>query len=171
MNDTVRLIGYKEWYKLWNDVNKCCLTQSWEYGNAKSKTEKYKVKRFVIEDADKSAKAIVQVLIKEFYLFKFFIFAIIRINRGPLILKEYINSENYKHCYVKALKSFLSEARKRRWLLVSIAPEIKKDIYDNAPLQKYFSFQEIIILGFFPLELYVNEEEILKILNPGGEDV
>jgi len=111
---------FKEDYEvLWEMVCRANLLQSYEYGVAKEVAEKWKAKRFLIQEKDGKPLALVQVLLKTLPL----IGGIARINRGPLLIGEYNEVEEigYK---LTSLKLILSEARRRKWWAVLVAPEL-----------------------------------------------
>lgn len=119
----VREVSHSEWSVYWVDCADQNLLQSWEYGDAKEQSGGWTPKRLVIFNQDKLPIALVQVLTKYIPVFG----GIARINRGPLLFDD--DSNNYLELKLQALKILMAEARRRRWWVIQIAPEIC-DSYD-----------------------------------------
>ena len=125
-----REVSHSEWTVYWVDCADQNLLQSWEYGDAKEQSGGWTPKRLVIFNQDNLPIALVQVLTKCIPVFG----GIARINRGPLLFDD--DSINYLELKLQALKILMVEARRRRWWVIQIAPEIC-DSYDaRVGLQK-----------------------------------
>ena len=125
-----REVSHSEWSVYWVDCAEQNLLQSWEYGDAKEQSGGWTPKRLVIFNQDNLPIALVQVLTKCIPVLG----GIARINRGPLLFDD--DSMNYLELKLEALKILMVEARRRRWWVIQIAPEIC-DSYDaSVGLQK-----------------------------------
>ena len=80
--DILPNIEYQKWAQLFSLVKKPNLLQSWFYGEAKLKSQDWKLERCVIFEGDQPI-ALVQVLYK-----KFFVIKLVRLNQGPLWMIE-----------------------------------------------------------------------------------
>jgi lipid II:glycine glycyltransferase (peptidoglycan interpeptide bridge formation enzyme) len=126
----VRQVSEGDWRRYWLDCVDQNLLQSWEYGDAKEQSGGWTPKRLVFFNQDDLPIALVQVLTKCVPLLG----GIARINRGPLLFDG--DAINYLELKLEALKILLAEARRRRWWVIQIAPEIF-DSYDaRVGLQK-----------------------------------
>ncbi|MCW7497037.1 peptidoglycan bridge formation glycyltransferase FemA/FemB family protein [Leptospira levettii] len=117
------------WCKYWNKVEKQNLTQSWEYGEAKSQSEGWGVLRFLILKNNIPC-GIMQVLTRKIPLLGLLI---ARVNRGPLL----INSLGYSNevISVNIINALNHEAIKRKWFMMQIAPELPLDHSVETALQ------------------------------------
>ena len=124
-----------EWNQLWSQIEKTNMLQSWEYGDAKRKSENWTPVRLLFEDQNNKPIGIAQILTKTIPL----IGGIARLNRGPLILdlQDDLDSSLIKLEIMKHLKKV---SKNRRWWLFYIAPEIKLD--------EEISKQDLINLGY-----------------------
>lgn len=120
MNDwTVSALSFAEWENYWSRCSPTNLLQSWQYGVAKEQSEHWGAHRFLVGDAEGRPAALVQVLSRELPL----IGGIARINRGPLLLAD-LPVQDAEIVMVDALRALLQEARRRRWWMVQVAPEL-----------------------------------------------
>ena len=126
----VREVSRSEWSVYWVDCADQNLLQSWEYGDAKGQSGGWTPKRLVIFNQDDFPIALVQVLTKCFPVLG----GIARINRGPLLFDD--DSINYLELKLQALKILMTEARRRRWWVLQIAPEICNSSDARVGLQK-----------------------------------
>lgn len=112
----------EEWRQLWSQVGLTNLLQSWEYGQAKSKSEGWVPIRLVFEDKLKNPVAIAQILTKTIPVLGGFA----RLNRGPLMLNTngFVEVNSSKLEVMRCLKKI---ARERRWWFFYAAPEIMVD--------------------------------------------
>lgn len=95
------------------------LLQCWQYGAAKEQAEGWRAWRFVISDSDSHPIALAQLLTRSLPVFG----GIARLNRGPLLLEE-LPDEQATELALGALRALLQEARRRRWWMVQVAPEL-----------------------------------------------
>lgn len=116
----IKEISTKEWDKYWPVCLQATLLQSRQYVTAKQKAEGWKSVGFLISDGNRKAVCLAQVLTKGLPGLG----SIARLNRGPLLLSR-INSERSETIKLASLNAVLSEARKRRWWVFQIAPELK----------------------------------------------
>ncbi len=86
-------IDYQEWMKYFLMVNKPNLLQSWAYGEAKAKSQGWKVMRGIIFNGNQPI-AMFQVLSKKICFIN-----IVRLNQGPLWLVESPSIEQVKEVF------------------------------------------------------------------------
>ena len=91
--------------------------QSWIYGESKEVADNLE-SLYLNFSKDGKDLAISQVLIKKIPL----IGNIMRVNRGPLLINEH--KEGYEDVFVECLKLLIEECKKRKALMIQIAPEI-----------------------------------------------
>jgi lipid II:glycine glycyltransferase (peptidoglycan interpeptide bridge formation enzyme) len=115
---TVKEIRYPEWITHLQNFQNINLLQHWQYGTAKEQTGKWKAIRFVVLDGNQVV-ALVQFLAITLPL----VGGIARMNRGPLLSKE-IAEGDHDSISCKVIKSLMIEAKRRRWWVVQIAPEL-----------------------------------------------
>ena len=116
---TYREVGRDEWDLYWSRVIHANLMQSWEYGEAKKEAEGWEPVRFLFEDEKKEPLALVQILTKTWPI----IGGVARLNRGPLFLS--LNTLKQGSINKLELLRYLKKiARRKRWWLFYVAPEI-----------------------------------------------
>jgi lipid II:glycine glycyltransferase (peptidoglycan interpeptide bridge formation enzyme)/dTDP-4-amino-4,6-dideoxygalactose transaminase len=108
----------EQWHDLFDDCAHANLLQSWEYGTAKEETGSWQAIRLGIGVQNGKPLAITQVLIRRIGS----LVKIARINRGPLMLGN--NGENSTAEILDVIGALRAYAKKQRWLLLQIAPEI-----------------------------------------------
>ncbi len=157
-----REVDKKEWSIHWPKIKRSNLMQSWEYGDAKVKSEGWKAKRYLFEDSYNQPVGLAQVLSKTFPI----IGGVARINRGPLLLNlgATEHDELIKLDLIKVLKRL---ARSKRWWLLYMAPEIlESDSYTRSTM-----FQKLNLKGHISrwasarLSLEIRESELMSGLN------
>jgi len=154
-------ITFDEWEKHWQHCNMTNLLQSWEYGTAKEEAEGWQAKRYLILNDEGGHVALVQVLVKGLPLLG----GIARINRGPLILKNY-SGENELLIKFAALSALLREGRRRRWWMMQIAPELpSSDIVHKGLISLGLRPQAGVAWASGLIDLNLSEEELLGKLN------
>ena len=116
-------ITFSEWEIFWKKILHNNLLQSWHYGNAKQQSENWNIIRYVIQDSFNTPIAIIQVLTRKYP----FIGGIARINRGPLLLKDYQEEEKIE-IVCNILNCLLRELRINRCWILQIAPELPDTI-------------------------------------------
>jgi hypothetical protein len=121
MSDLFQLkeISLKEWDIYWQRLPQANLLQAWQYGTAKEEAEGWRALRFLISDASGQPKALAQVLSRVLP----FLGGAARLNRGPLFLEE-LPEEQIIGAGLGVLRALLREARRRRWWIVQMAPEL-----------------------------------------------
>ena len=124
----IKEIGKREWENLWPNFNDHNLQQSWEYGEAKCESSKFQSIHFVIIDQNKSPISLVQI----FFISWGFLGGFARLNRGPLI--KYKDNLFNPIIFFKVIICILNEAIRRKWWILFLSPELKKD---------YFQIKEI----------------------------
>ena len=114
-----REIARKEWDFLWSKVNHTNILQSWEYGDAKSKSEGWKPIRLVFEDENNIPVGLAQVLTKTLPIIGGFA----RLNRGPLLV---VSDEGHEgtHTKLQLISHIQQVAKTKRWWFFYLAPEI-----------------------------------------------
>jgi lipid II:glycine glycyltransferase (peptidoglycan interpeptide bridge formation enzyme) len=112
-------ITLNEWEEHWQRCTKTNLLQSWQYGNAKEEAEGWQPQRFLISNESVEAIALAQVLVKKLPILG----GIARLNRGPLMLTT-LSVESELAIKFAALSTLLREARRQRWWMMQIAPEL-----------------------------------------------
>jgi len=90
-------VSETRWKKLYRNMEDPNILQSWEYGQSQKFYFKMKIERFAVINKNHHILAIVQVLIKNFFIFKFY-----KISRGPLFIKN--TSEQEK---IEIIKQFI----------------------------------------------------------------
>ena len=73
-------IDYDTWQAYWRDISRAHILQSWQYGQAKHLSQRWRVKRFLLRDGDNKPVGLLQVL----YFSLPFIGGVARINQGPV---------------------------------------------------------------------------------------
>ena len=114
----VKEIGYLEWASHLKGFQGINLLQHWQYGTAKAQIGRWKAVRFVVTDGDKVI-ALAQFLARTIPALG----GIARMNRGPLVSME-IEESDREAIACSVISVLIDEARKRRWWVVQIAPEV-----------------------------------------------
>lgn len=126
----IRQVSHSEWSGYWADCADQNLLQSWEYGEAKRQSDGWIPHRLVVFDRIDKPIALVQVLTRSLPILG----GIARINRGPLLLNGSANED--VQLKIDTLHLLMSEARRQRWWIVQIAPEICDSEYVRLGLKK-----------------------------------
>ena len=135
LNLSFKELDKRKWNLLWTKIKKSNLLQSWEYGDSKKFAESLNVKRYVLEDREGKSKALVQVLKKNINFLGFPLGSIVRINRGPLLLDCEINHNDYIDKYCTVLLKIFTEARRKKWWLILISPEVEYSYFNKQKLK------------------------------------
>ena len=114
----IRPVLKNEWDGYWRVCSNPNLLQSWEYGQAKEDSGRWKAQRLVICNENNKPIALVQVLTWCLPILG----GVARINRGPLLLIN--ESKDELQLMIDTLSVLMREARRQRWWVVQIAPEI-----------------------------------------------
>lgn len=112
-------VSLDQWDIHWMHMPKANLLQSWQYGAAKEQAEGWRALRFLVSDSSGNPFALVQMLTRSLPLLG----GIARLNRGPLLLEELPEDQTIESV-LGVLRVLLREARRRRWWVVQIAPEL-----------------------------------------------
>ena len=112
-------VSLEQWDFHWQQVFKANLLQSWQYGVAKEQAEGWRPLRFLISDSSSHPVALAQMLTRSLPLLG----GIARLNRGPLLLDEFPDYQSIAK-KMEILRTLLREARRRRWWVLQIAPEL-----------------------------------------------
>lgn len=100
-------------------ASKTNMLQSWQYGAAKEWAEGWRTLRFLISDNSGHPVALAQILTRSLPLLG----GLARLNRGPLLLEELPEDQSIART-MEALRALLRVARRQRWWVVQIAPEL-----------------------------------------------
>lgn len=159
----LREISRNEWDYYWHQLSRTNMIQSWEYGDAKEATSRWKPIRYVIEDKNNKPIAIFQALILSIPFFG----GIARLNRGPLKMYSDRLADN-EIVELNIIKAICKEASKKWWWLLFIAPEIEKKALNN---------KKLMALGLVPRNMvswgsevitfskFTSNEELLASIN------
>jgi hypothetical protein len=114
----------KTWDECWSRVRGSPLFQSWEYGEAKHRSQRFRPERFVIRRQEDDAPiGLLQTLVYGIPLLG----GVARISRGPVFLNgsssPAVSSEDLEAVFT-AIKA---AAGRQRWRLIRIAPELPAD--------------------------------------------
>lgn len=115
----VKEVSFDQWSVYWHQVPKANLLQSWEYGSAKELAEKWRTLRFLVSDGNGHPVALAQILTRGISVLG----GIARLNRGPVLLEEFPEDQKIERT-LEAIRALLKEARRRRWWVMQIAPEL-----------------------------------------------
>jgi len=153
----VREIDFNEWNLYFKECHKTNMLQCWQYGEAKKQSENVDVVRFVIMDQNNVAIGLAQFLIRDIP----FIGGVARLNRGPIIIKNY-KVKNEQTLLIEIVRALLIESKKRRWWLVRFAPEIYNSRFIDKSL-KELGLKKMSLPPFASglIDLKFNEDELL----------
>ena len=121
----------EEWESLWIRIPHANLLQSWQYGAAKEQAEGWQVRRFLIAGANGQPVALAQWLTRTLP----FLGGIARLNRGPVLL-EALPEVAAIEASLGVLQALLRAARRQRWWIVQIAPELPDHETSRQGLQR-----------------------------------
>lgn len=96
------------------------MLQHWQYAVAKEQVGKFKAVRFLVVSGAGKAIALAQFLVRNVP----FVGGVARMNRGPLLIGEVDDEERVK-LVANVLVALRNEARKRKWWLMQVAPELQ----------------------------------------------
>jgi len=128
---SVKEVDYLEWEKYFHLSYKNNILQAWQYGNAKSETSSWNIIRFLIFNDNEEVTALVQVMIRKLPI----IGAIVRINRGPILIESKREVGNGQ-LEIKIISTLTKEFKKRNWRIVLLAPEIPDSLDSKKSLKK-----------------------------------
>lgn len=106
------------WEMLERNFSNSSYLQSWQYGNAKERTGKWKAERYCIIENGLPV-GLVQILVRKLPV----LVGLARINRGPLLLIK-DDSDRYKYLFQSTLQLINQLCVKNNWIVLQIAPEI-----------------------------------------------
>lgn len=124
-------IDYEKWLSYFLLVNKPNITQSWHYGDAKVKSQGWKIIRGIITENDKPI-ALIQALYRKFLFVKF-----VRVSYGPLWIIEAPSLAQIKGVFHVIIKNW--NVRKRS--VLSIAPNLESSQENNKILSELHFFK------------------------------
>ena len=127
---TVKEVGISEWDSYIDKCQKINMLQSWQYGDAKQQSSRWKAIRFKVLNDKREVIAIMQLLSMALPI----IGGVARMNRGPLLIGDVDLSLSEKIA-ANIIAALIQESKKRRWWLIQIAPEMK----DTENASKYLS--------------------------------
>tara|TARA_Y100000748_G_C15461870_1_gene475232 strand:+ start:367 stop:1353 length:987 start_codon:yes stop_codon:yes gene_type:complete len=127
----IKEIDEGEWKKYWNQISHTNLMQSWEYGQAKS-IHGWKSLNLLIQNSSLGSISIAQILVKKIFILG----EVARLNRGPLIINSdrKTSDTDLKSIIIKKLKVV---AKRRKWRLFLITPEILNNIDEKNIIDKH----------------------------------
>ena len=117
-NWNIRQVSQSEWHSYWVKCSGHSLLQSWGYGEAKERSSDWIPHRFAIFNDDNQPIALVQVLTRCLPILG----GLARINRGPMLLDT--DFDDIAQRKIEVLRLLLCEARRQRWWLIKISPEM-----------------------------------------------
>ena len=123
------ITDYQQWSQYFFSVKKPNLLQSWSYGNAKMKSQGWKLMRGIIYENDQPL-ALIQIWYKTFLFIKF-----VRVSYGPLWLVEYPALEQIHGTFSIIKKHW----NLRTFSVLSIAPNLE-NVPDNNKILAALSF-------------------------------
>lgn len=145
-----------EWQELQKKYHVTNIPQDYLYGNAKQKTEGWKVKRAVIETEDKRIGTI-QILEKK----TAGITVAVRVNRGPLLIPEYNREEIHFMVMEQIRKKYLHP------IPIIYAPMIEMSA-ENLSYINAYGWKGINMFGYSSslVDLLLTSDELEKNLKP-----
>ena len=156
----IQKVSKSEWGEYWLNCSNQNLLQSWEYGEAKEQSDGWVPQRLVVFNEIAKPIALVQVLTRSLPILG----GIARINRGPLLLNDNVNDD--EQLKIDTLHLLISEARRQRWWIVQIAPEICDSEYARLGLQALgFRKQANPAWGSSLIDLSLSIDELYSRLN------
>ena len=154
----MRELSRSEWDGFWSQVDFANLMQSWEYGEAK-RSQNWRANRFLIQDSSGEPFALIQVLVKAVPL----IGGIARVNRGPVYLKALLEQEVDGGEVELLWKAIRKMAWKRRWWILSVAPELSDgDAALSALNRAGFKRKDKVPWGSTRISLHQEKEQLLR---------
>lgn len=149
-----------EWERLWPECSEQNLLQSWFYGESKADSDNLEVTYLALVDKSEIV-SIVQILIKKIP----FAGSLVRINRGPIVVGE-INENEKNKILVNSIITVLQECKRRRWLMLQIAPELSSSEEMEGRL-KHIGLRKLSAPAWASglLPIGVSEEDILMSFN------
>jgi lipid II:glycine glycyltransferase (peptidoglycan interpeptide bridge formation enzyme) len=113
-------IDHKTWNEHWPNARQAPLLQSWEYGEAKSRTQHFRTQRFLLQNERLGAVGLLQALVYSLPV----IGGVARINRGPVFLSDFLHISPSRE-YARGIMTAIRETAKRqRWHILRIAPNL-----------------------------------------------
>ncbi len=121
----------------WNELSKKCnrfnMMQSWEYGDAKRLSQRWRPQRFALLDENAEPFGVLQALTISLPL----IGGAVRINRGPLLFDDIWGANDCEETIEKAIQAVACGIKKRRWRYLNISFEFPENIKTAEALKKY----------------------------------
>ena len=113
-------VDRETWDACWKQVCRSPLLQSWEYGEAKRRSQRFRPERFAIRREDGTPVGLMQALVYSLPL----VGGVARINRGPVFLTGADDPVESPQDLEAIFNGIKATARQRRWRLTRIAPEL-----------------------------------------------
>ncbi len=156
-----RVLTKNEWSNYWQQCHQAPLLQSAQYGDAKAGADGLIPQRFLISDGDGRPIALAQVLTRTLPV----VGGVARLNRGPLLLID-VPGEAAIQIKLAALQVLLREARRQRWWIVQVAPELPPTEESQTGLEA-LGFKKLCVpaWGSARLLLKADEQSLLMGLN------
>lgn len=149
-------ISFEEWGDVFSKFEVTNIPQEWIYGSAKAATEGWGLKRAIIQ-IDGIPAGTIQILEKKIAG----IVAAVRVNRGPMLLPQFANAENYLKVMELVRKKYVHP------IPVVYAPNLEMSA-PNMHLISSYGWRCIDYFGFPSaiVDLRLTEEELNKNLKP-----
>ena len=149
--------SYKDWNTNLIRCQKINLLQSWQYGDAKQESSKFKVHRFLIKNDNKQVVGIAQTLSLSIPK----LLGVVRMNRGPLMISDIKKKQDPKDLQ-KVIVALLGEFKKRRWFFIQIAPE-SNDVKSTNDFLKRIGLKRVSTPSYSSglLNLKASEKDLL----------
>ena len=94
--------------------------QSWEYGEAKCRAQRFHAQRFLLQDEKGEPVGLVQALVYSLPL----IGSVVSINRGPVFFSDSMRDAPSPEDVKEIVTAIRERAKRNRWRLLRIAPEL-----------------------------------------------
>ncbi len=124
-------IDRKEWERYFSSISSPNLTQSWVYGEAKVKSQDWKVLRGIVTE-NKNPIALIQATYKKILFLK-----LVRISYGPLWIIKNPSLEQIKLVF----KIIKSQWDLKKLSILSIAPNLSDSLENRRVLSELFFFR------------------------------
>lgn len=121
--------GQDEWNDIVSDIHTLSLMQTWEFGEAKAKTDPWKVWRAIFRKGDETVGA-AQAMIR---MFPFLNRGLVWINRAPLLKNRYMAQSDEYIDMLRELKKYWVDEKK---MYLRIAPPLKASGENYAIFEK-----------------------------------
>lgn len=120
MTVTLKELDIETWRRYWPEVRHAHLLQSWEYGQAKCRAERWRSHRFLVENEGRQPQGLIQAL--EFSVPV--LGGIAGVNRGPVFFSNHREQVLTPEAISGLLSALAREARRRRWWYLRVVPNL-----------------------------------------------